>query len=424
MLFGTHTWLDKSSTVFADIHKLPPAHILTWNHRGLKVKRYWDIPLNLPVLNYRKEDDYLEHFREILKKTVKDRMRTERIVISMSGGLDSTSVAAMCCQIARKQSSPTKIEALTAIYDHIHPDQERYYANLVKEKLGLEIHYFICDDYQLLTPTIQTSEPIEKYTPACLVDQMKKASTLGRVMLTGRCTDNLMTPSIMTFSSMLSERNLFWGIHEYLRLWRRYQYRLPLGIRWKRNQPNLHWDVEEGYPVWLNKDFETRFNLKERWKEFWFWQPSKLHPRHPQAHKWLVFPDWSSLIEFLPETDFAPPECVDPYMDLRMVEFIFSLSPWPWCFEKYLLRRAMRNDLPKKVLMRPKTPLGALHNSLLKQSNTKWIDSWTPHKSLLFYINRKTIPSFTDSRFANQKYDFNHIDLRPLILNIWLANYV
>lgn len=53
LLFGTHTWIDKSSTIFADIHKLPPAHTLTWNHSGLKVKRYWDIPLNVPVLNYR-----------------------------------------------------------------------------------------------------------------------------------------------------------------------------------------------------------------------------------------------------------------------------------------------------------------------------------------------------------------------------------
>ena len=47
------------------------------------------------MLRYETEDDYVEHFLSIFKKTVQDRMRAKRIVIPLSGGLDSPSVAMM-----------------------------------------------------------------------------------------------------------------------------------------------------------------------------------------------------------------------------------------------------------------------------------------------------------------------------------------
>jgi asparagine synthase (glutamine-hydrolysing) len=423
LLFGSYTWLDKSNTTFADIQKVPPAHVLTWDGQRSMVKRYWDIPLDTPLLCYRKEEDYLEHFREVLRTAVLDRMRTDRIVISMSGGLDSTSIAATACRIVREQSSATQIYAFTSVYDRVHPDQERYYAGLVAKKLGLPIHYFVCDDYQLLTPAVQTSEPIDDETPAMRLDMKRQIAALGRVVLTGRSTDNLITPSSMTVVGMLAEMNPVRVMFEFVRLWRRYGQRLPLGTgllaNLKRNLAADEVNTSYGYPCWLNPAFEARLNLKDRWNASESWQPALLHPHHPQAHKWLVFADWTTETEYQPGMDFAPAESIDPFMDLRLVKFVLSLPPLPWCFNKYLLRQAMRDELPTEVLNRPKTALGAVHDSLLKQPHTEWVDQWEPISSLLSYVSRGAIPPISNGACDSKE---SYIHLRPLLLNIWLQH--
>jgi asparagine synthase (glutamine-hydrolysing) len=334
LLFGSYTWLDKSITSFADIHKVPPAHVLTWDSRDLKVKRYWDIPLDTPLLRYQKEEDYLEQFREVLRVAVKDRIRTDQVVISMSGGLDSTSVAATACRIIREESLTHQITAFTAVYDRIHPDQERYYASLVAEKLKLPIYYFVCDDYQLLTPPIQTLEPFEDYTPALAIDTNRQVSGFGRVLLTGRSADNVLLPSPMTIVGMLTEMKPVWAIQEYLSLWRRYHYRIPLGSglmnKLKRRQLITEPTSSNGYPCWLNPDFEAQLNLKDRFQWFDTWQPSPIYPRHSENHKWLVFPDWSAQMNYIPGVELTPLEHRDPFMDLRLVKFVHSLQPLPW----------------------------------------------------------------------------------------------
>ena len=81
LLFGTHTWLDKSTTIYQEIQRIPPAHFLICQGQDITVKRYWDIPLEVPLLRYRHEEDYIEHFREIFTTAVKDRIRTDKVVI-------------------------------------------------------------------------------------------------------------------------------------------------------------------------------------------------------------------------------------------------------------------------------------------------------------------------------------------------------
>jgi asparagine synthase (glutamine-hydrolysing) len=421
LLFGDYTWLDKSITTFADIQKVPPAHLLTWDSQGLKVRRYWDFPLDTPLLYYRREEDYLEHFREMLRVAVKDRMRTDRIVISMSGGMDSTSIAATACRIVREESSATQITAFTAVYDRIHPDQERYYSGLVAKKLGLPINYFVCDNYQLLTPAIQTPEPVEDETPVMRLDMMRQMAALGRVVLTGRSTDNLITTSGTTVISMMAEMNPILVMFEFVRLWWCHHQRLPLGTgllaRLKRKHVAGKTNTGYGYPHWLNPDFEVQFALKERWKEFSSWRPVPQHRRHPQSHKNLAFPDWSSEAEYQPGIDFTPVESIDPYMDLRLIKFVLSLPPFPWFSNKYLVRQAMSNELPDEILMRRKTALGAVHDSLLKQPYTEWVDEWKPVPSLLRYVSRKAIPPISKGACD---YKQSYIHLRPLLLNIWL----
>ena len=55
----------------------------------------------------------------------------------------------------------------------------------------------------------------------------------------------------------------------------------------------------------------------------------------------------------------SPCEFRHPFVDLRMLKFLLSIPPLPWCRSKYVLRRAMRNILPEPVLRRKKTAVSA-----------------------------------------------------------------
>ena len=48
-----------------------------------------------------------------------------------------------------------------------------------------------------------------------------------------------------------------------------------------------------------------------------------------------------------------------PFLDLRVVEYFLALPPFPWFFEKTLLREAMAGRVLDKVRSRPKTPFSA-----------------------------------------------------------------
>ena len=415
LVLGQYTWLDKSITTFADIQQVPPAHLLVADRQGVTVQRYWDLPLDTPELHYRQPQDYLAHFREVMAQAVGDRLRSDRVVISMSGGLDSTTIAATACQLVRDGVKQTQLTAFTAVYDRIHPDQERYYSSLVAQKLQLPHHIFVCDDYPLVPPQIQTPEPNRILEVDMMLDRQRQQAALGRVVLTGRSGDSVLQASPpTTMVQLCAHRSPIQALSEILRLRWRYGVQLPLGsgilaqANGRRRQPCP-------YPNWVNPDFAARLGLHDRWHQLQHWTPTPIHPRHPDIHTALMLPSWAMTQEFQPGMDFAPSAQLDPFLDLRLVEFVLSLPPLPWCFKKYLLRQAMQGQLPNEVLTRKKTPLGRLKQSLFVLPQLAWLDHWDPVPELLTYVQPDAIPSLTDGHC-----EYPGLHYRPIMLNRWL----
>src|ERR1700736_3236972 len=99
--------------------------------------------------------------------------------------------------------------------------------------------------------------------------------------------------------------------------------------------------------------------LQGRWQECGEHPNLSLeHPIHPKAHASLSLPHWTHMFEQedAGATHF-PVETRHPFLDLRIVNYLLALPPFPWFFQKLLLREAMAGRLPEMVRMRPKTPL-------------------------------------------------------------------
>lgn len=104
---------DGVRTAYEEIEALPPAHLLTVGHEGVKRRRYW-IPEDLPPLELPRDEDYLDRFLEIYGQAVRARLRSVKTVgLALSGGLDSGSVAALAAPVLREQGR--ELIAFTAV---------------------------------------------------------------------------------------------------------------------------------------------------------------------------------------------------------------------------------------------------------------------------------------------------------------------
>lgn len=422
LLFGDHTWLDKEVTTYADITSLLPAHGLILNDGKTTIRKYWDIPTDIPLLRYRKENDYIDHFQEVFKRAIRDRLRTNRVVLSMSGGMDSSSIAATLREIQDEGTRAFHLNAVTVVYNKVHPCQERYFADLVARRLGLSIQYIDGDQYPFLSQPIPTTRPLEVEQPSLWLDTIRKERMLGRIVLTGSAGDNLLNyPASLASLKGINPCKMLFDI---IRLQKRYGKMPGFGTGLRKKLHGL-WPIHDAkpvtpfpYPSWINNEFETKMALQELWIKKWTsrQQASAFRPRHSLLHDSLVKPDWC-VDDIVITSDFTLPEQRDPYLDQRMIKFVLSLPALPYLFNKNILHRAMETKLPAEVIERPKTPLGMLHHSLLKLPDTQWVDQWQPLPELLQYVDRSKIP-----RLAGGSCEpvASYVNLRPLMLNRWL----
>src|ERR1041385_7702205 len=177
LLFGVNQ--DLSTTIFKDIHRLPPGHTLTAANGSLRIERYWT-PEPSAEVRFRDTRSYVERFSELLAQAVRERVTTDRVAISMSGGLDSTSLAA----IARHQNKD--VHAFAVVYDSLIPDDERHYSTLAAEHLGIPITHVSADRYDLFDGDLDQPEPFQISPLTGQFNELLRLSAdFSPIMLTG-----------------------------------------------------------------------------------------------------------------------------------------------------------------------------------------------------------------------------------------------
>jgi asparagine synthase (glutamine-hydrolysing) len=95
--------IDKTSTFFEEVYRLPPAHTLTVTPGGMTQRRYWTLEPG-PELRLPSNEAYAEAFLDVFREAVRCRLRAAGPVGSMlSGGMDSGSVVAVAREILAEE---------------------------------------------------------------------------------------------------------------------------------------------------------------------------------------------------------------------------------------------------------------------------------------------------------------------------------
>ncbi len=413
---------DQFTTAFADIQRLAPAHYLTWQEGNLRQGRYWDLPLIDRPLRYSHPQDYVEHFKVLLTQAVADRLRTRRVGSSLSGGLDSSTVAALARNLLRRQSAPFDLRGYTMVYDRLIPDEERDYSRLVASFLNIPVNHLPGDDYRLFERFEEKDflPPQPEHNPlrAYWVDFHRLAARGCRVMLTGEGGDAVLLSSP---SYLLKMAKGFQVAKLAIELGRcLYQHRrLPqLGLRTGLRRWLFRTGDQQLYPSWLSPAFETRAELRARWERLTR-EPEAPHLLREEIYQRLKSPFWQHYFESFFDCGATrlPLEFCHPYFDVRLINFVLALPPLPWCVDKIMLREAGQELLPKPILRRPKTPLaGDPELELVRRPEARWLDEFIAVSELEEFVDRKAIPPLTFESDASRVWT----NLRPLSLNYWL----
>lgn len=105
-------------TIHKSIYRLPPAHSLTVTPDKFSTRQYWHLE-NTPILGLSQRSDYIDAFREVFEEAVHARLRTadnSPLAVTLSGGLDSSSVAVTAAELLRKQGR--RLNGYTSIPVH------------------------------------------------------------------------------------------------------------------------------------------------------------------------------------------------------------------------------------------------------------------------------------------------------------------
>ncbi len=128
-------YIAGQETMFRGIRKLLPGHTLELNERGeMSIQPYWDMPSGDGAVR-RSRDYYVKTYRELLEQCVASHLMSDvPLGVFLSGGLDSSAVAALTTKIRKEP-----IETFAVGYGE-DAFSELPFARQVAEHIGSKHH--------------------------------------------------------------------------------------------------------------------------------------------------------------------------------------------------------------------------------------------------------------------------------------------
>ena len=354
---------DPATTSFHDIQRLPPAHTLTASAERLSIRRYWALPIEDPIY-LRRDQDYLDEFRRLVRVAVSDRLRTDRVSVFMSGGIDSSTLAVTACDLLRNVEAQQPVHAFSVYYKSLFKDPEPEYAGIVARHLRIPIHFYAQDEHIGWFPELGSELP-EPYPvlmdPRQELGMHADMAEHSRVAFYGEGPDNALLyewrPHLAYLFGQGRLFRLLADIGKHMLAHRRVPL-LPTVPRMLRERRTR--DVDgPAIPEWLAPAL-IRLH-KERRRDLGLSDAAgEIHPVRPRAYASLLTSQWQSLFErYEPAQSGASIEVRHPFVDIRMLRFLLRVPALPWSRSKHLVRRALDGSVPETIRRRRKTPLAS-----------------------------------------------------------------
>src|SRR4030043_783286 len=381
MKYLFYEFIPCPNTIFKDAKKIPAASYLTWDKKGIKVKQYWS-PF-IPQISEKNLSEAETELRmmELLRESVKRRLISDvPLGVFLSGGIDSSTITALA-----QKEAPGKIKTFSIGFEDPSFDESKY-ASLASKYIGTEHHE------QMMMPADLLN--IVPALPDILDEPMADASILPTYLLS-KFTRGHVTVALGGDGG----DELFAGYptylaHKFADQYGRYLKFLHPTLNFFGNllpvsDDNISFDFKVkkflsgvGYAdgirnsVWLGS-FPFSENQKvlspevlSQFSQDRLAEDIYLHEREYPFDDRITKLQYLDLKLYFQESilvkvDRASMACSlevrAPLLDHELVGFVMGL-PSEWKLRgftsKYILKKAMGNWLPDKVINRPKKGFG------------------------------------------------------------------
>lgn len=373
----TALYISYPTSIFRDIHKLPPGHWMRVSNHGLEIERYW-FPERVQPRNNIKLDEAIAEFREIFSDAVRIQMRSDVPVgASLSSGLDSTSVVAYAAQT----TADAKLKTFAVGFAGADWD-ERAGARRIAQRYDTE-HFDItvsADDVIRLLPHLvyHLDEPMGDASIVPVYMVAKLASQHVTVMLNGAGGDELFGGYPRYHIGIVPvQLRLLQAIPSALKkatvgLGNLYSAGFGNRVRVALRSVDQRWYEDT---TWFSE--AERFALTKRNGTAYAEVVSQHYNRLPWADpvNRLMFVDMNTYLsdDLLTQVDrmtmAVSLEGRLPFLDHRLVEWALALPSHLKLRNgvgKYILREAMSDLLPTDILQSPKRGFGPPLGSWLR----------------------------------------------------------
>lgn len=372
-------------TIFEGVSELPPGHSLMFERGHVRVRPYWTLDYN-PSMGMQREEEAGEMLLDLLLDATRIRLRSDVPVGAyLSGGLDSTVIAALV-----KKLGTTHLRTFSVAFEDKEFDESGF-QNEASEFLKTDHQSVRCSSQDIgrVFPEVvwHTEKPVLRTAPAPLFLLSKLVREQGyKVVLTGEGSDEVLggydifkEAKIRRFWAKYPEskfrpvllrrlypylKNLQSQPDAYLRAFFHIR-KDDLGSPFFSHLPR--WDMTSKLKMFFSKD--TREQLKEAHAM------GDLEAELPSRYRqWDSF----SRSQYLEAAYLLPGYILSsqgdrmamahsvegrfPFLDYRVVEFASRLSPqhkMKVLNEKYLLKAAVGDLIPRSIRTRDKQPYRA-----------------------------------------------------------------
>jgi asparagine synthase (glutamine-hydrolysing) len=122
-------------TVYEGLRRLPPAHSLVVRDGVVHPPRLYYVLGSQPAPSCRTDREWIDAFRAILDEAVRCRLRSQTPVgMAVSGGLDSSSMACVAHDLRQQDPSLPLVHLYSTVFDETPTADERAYFDMVAEQ--------------------------------------------------------------------------------------------------------------------------------------------------------------------------------------------------------------------------------------------------------------------------------------------------
>ncbi len=180
-------YTSDEQTLFRGVKRLMPGHTLVWSEGRIEINRYWDVSFQKPAETL-SEAEYVERFTELFREAVRLRLMADvPLGMFLSGGIDSSAIAAVMSEMVR---DPIKTFSVGFAEREAN---EMHYARLVARAFGTDHHEILvspAEFFDVLPALVyQEDEPIAHPSSVPLYFVSRLASEHVKVVLTGEGSD-------------------------------------------------------------------------------------------------------------------------------------------------------------------------------------------------------------------------------------------